>query len=355
MYRKVILMVLTKFRVFVEMMKGIGVMGPMFKQVKIFYRGNIIQTLKDEGWFEFLDQPRTLEELMEHFSYSDKVFLKEVVDILLEDGVVASVEDSKFKTIRPLNEAYVVPKAYGDVGKATWSSYARAVPGRLRGKFCEFSGGFSLYNWDELLSVKLYEVTRRCSFIFAKVRDRIGKFLDVGCGNGWGTSSIWSFYLNKGRFYPDTQMKIIGIDVDRNLLNIAREEFPRMVGKLVKPYRSLEEILGLKSYFPEFFEGSATKIPFNDESFDLVFASHVLHWTNAPKAIEEMLRVCKPGGVVFGAQATYPFANRYADLHTRVIDGAKGFFSKKDLFEWGLKFGAKNTAFMMPGFFKMNK
>ncbi len=348
-------MVLTKLRVFLEMMKGIGVMGPMFKQVKIFYRGNIIQTLKEAGWFDFLDQPRTLEELMENFRYTDKKFLTEVIDILVEDGVISLTDTVKYKTNRPVDETYVVPKAYGDVGKETWSSYAHAVPERLRGNFSEFSGGYNLYNWDELLSVKLYEVTRRCSFIFARARDRVGKFLDVGCGNGWGTSAIWSFYLNKGRFFPDTPMKVTGIDIDKNLLKIAREEFPRMVNKVLKPSRPKEQIQDFKAYFPEFIEGSATSIPFNDGSFDLVFASHILHWTNAPKAIEEMLRVCKPGGIVFGAQATYPFANRYADLHTRVIEGANGFFSKNDLLQWGTKFGAKTVGFMMPGFFKMSK
>ncbi len=150
-------------------------------------------------------------------------------------------------------------------------------------------------------------------------------------------------------------MKVTGIDIDKDLLRIASEEFPRMVSKVLKPSRSKEAIQELKAYYPEFVEGSATRIPYNDGSFDLVFASHILHWTNAPKAIEEMLRVCKPGGIVFGAQATDPFANRYADLHTRVIEGANGFFSKEDLLQWGTKFGAKTVGFMMPGFFKMSK
>ena len=46
-------------------------------------------------------------------------------------------------------------------------------------------------------------------------------------------------------------------------------------------------------------EGSAENLPYEDESFDVVYSSHVLEHVNSEKkALEEMKRVLKPGGVL---------------------------------------------------------
>jgi ubiquinone/menaquinone biosynthesis C-methylase UbiE len=58
-------------------------------------------------------------------------------------------------------------------------------------------------------------------------------------------------------------------------------------------------------------EGLATKLPFDDESFDLVYSFKVLaHVPEIREALAEMARVCAPGGVVL-AEFYNPHSVRY--------------------------------------------
>ncbi len=82
-------------------------------------------------------------------------------------------------------------------------------------------------------------------------------------------------------------------------------------------------------------------LPFNNESYDFIYASHVLeHVPNDRKAISEIRRVLKPGGIAvlpvpFVAEKTieYPEANPNEAYHMRApgydyIDRYKQVFSK---------------------------
>jgi len=71
-----------------------------------------------------------------------------------------------------------------------------------------------------------------------------------------------------------------------------------------------------------FTQGSAGRIPFADASFDVVFSNSVLHHLSNPtKAFEEMLRVIKPGGMVFvrdlrrPSRLAYPWHVRWYGRH----------------------------------------
>jgi 2-polyprenyl-3-methyl-5-hydroxy-6-metoxy-1,4-benzoquinol methylase len=53
-------------------------------------------------------------------------------------------------------------------------------------------------------------------------------------------------------------------------------------------------------------QGSITELPYAEESFDLVCAFDVVeHVEDDTKAVEELLRVCKPGGLVFMTVPAY--------------------------------------------------
>ncbi len=90
------------------------------------------------------------------------------------------------------------------------------------------------------------------------------KILDIGCG--------------KGRFSEIFFMKganIFGIDPSEKLLKEARE----------------------KSFGKSFISGSATDLPFSDNTFDCVFCIEVLeHVPDFRKAVREMVRVLKRNG-----------------------------------------------------------
>jgi ubiquinone/menaquinone biosynthesis C-methylase UbiE len=93
-----------------------------------------------------------------------------------------------------------------------------------------------------------------------------GRVLEIGLGSGMNLP-----------FYPAAATEIFGLDPHPQLLAMARA---RERGLLVTAY-----------------EGSAESIPLDDRSFDTV----VMTWTlcsipDAPRALQEVRRVLKPGG-----------------------------------------------------------
>ena len=94
-----------------------------------------------------------------------------------------------------------------------------------------------------------------------------GKILDVGCGTGRLLADL-----------PPKRFQRYGIDTSAGMLSQARG----------------------KGHGMHFRQGSATEIPFENNSFDVVFGAAVLHHIaekNAvAQAIAEMVRVTKKGG-----------------------------------------------------------
>lgn len=90
------------------------------------------------------------------------------------------------------------------------------------------------------------------------------RLLDVGCGTGWSSY-----------FFAERGFQVTGID-----LNLDAFQSP------------LHDRL-------TFIEGSALDLPFEDKAFDVVCSYQALeHMPDPQKALEEMCRVCAPGGVV---------------------------------------------------------
>jgi ubiquinone/menaquinone biosynthesis C-methylase UbiE len=96
------------------------------------------------------------------------------------------------------------------------------------------------------------------------------KLLDQGCGGGRYTVA-WKLLGTK---------ECIGLDFSDIGLEDARARI------------EIAEIPNVK-----FVKGSVLDMPFNDNSFDIVFSNGVLHHTdNWKKGVKEQLRVLKPGG-----------------------------------------------------------
>jgi len=100
------------------------------------------------------------------------------------------------------------------------------------------------------------------------------KILDVGCGEG---RHIFGSLQNFKDVY------CVGYDQDIPSLNICND--------------GLEFFKELDTGSTIFVQGSVYTLPFEDNSFDLVFCSEVLeHLENYDHAIQEIYRVLKPGG-----------------------------------------------------------
>jgi len=115
--------------------------------------------------------------------------------------------------------------------------------------------------WSRQLSLRFVE--------FAGVSDG-ERILDVGCGTG---------SLTRTMLESADVKSIVGVDLADIYLESARQTIrdPRV----------------------DFKTGDATSLPFADKSFDRAFAMLVLHFVpDAKKAVDEMRRVVRSGGVV---------------------------------------------------------
>ncbi|MCY0900573.1 MAG: methyltransferase domain-containing protein [Firmicutes bacterium] len=118
-------------------------------------------------------------------------------------------------------------------------------------------------------------ITKRVDFV-----DFIGiapgmQVLEIGCGDGILTVDG---HL-AARVGPTG--RVIAIDPSMSMLLRAQK-------------KAREADLG----WVEFLQGRVEELPFADGTFDVVIAAAVLHLTDIPRALQEMRRVVRPGGIV---------------------------------------------------------
>lgn len=120
-----------------------------------------------------------------------------------------------------------------------------------------------------------------------------GRVLDVGMGE----CACMAFYLaNKGFI-------VTGIDRSPHAVHCARRN-------------------AIKKHFKGSFfarRADATKLPFDDNSFDIVVSFHSLHHIARPTvALREMFRVCRPGGKVLISDLNPTGSKLYKHKHNAV-------------------------------------
>ena len=96
------------------------------------------------------------------------------------------------------------------------------------------------------------------------------RVLDVGCGSGWATRMLAEYAFN-GR--------VTGIDISDEMIRVARESSQSQTNV-------------------DFEIASAEQLPFRDHEFTHAFSMESLYYyRNIPKALKEIHRVLKPGGL----------------------------------------------------------
>jgi ubiquinone/menaquinone biosynthesis C-methylase UbiE len=153
--------------------------------------------------------------------------------------------------------------------------------------------------------------------------------LEIGCGRGIGVEVI---------FQQFGAARVTAVDIDPRMIDLARRRLSS-----IAPHR-----LNLAV-------GSATAIPASDESFDAVFDFGILHHVPEwQKAVREIARVLRPGGLFFFEEVTtqalqrwlyrtffdHPAENRFdveafeAELarNTIMVQGAVESIVSKDFF-----------------------
>lgn len=109
--------------------------------------------------------------------------------------------------------------------------------------------------------------------------------LDVGVGFG---NSLWNL---DQKFHPE---KIIGLDVDPQVLNTAQKQAQRCTADV------------------ELIECNAMRIKLPDNSVDMLFCHQTFHHlVDHDVAIREFYRVLKPGGILLFAESTRKYIHSW--------------------------------------------
>lgn len=110
--------------------------------------------------------------------------------------------------------------------------------------------------WDDMIPLRKY----------TKNGDHV---LDIGCGTG-------RLY----QLFEDMSIAYVGLDQSKNLLKFAKKEYPK----------------------GRFILGEMTKLPFEDNEFNIIYCIATFHHLPDQKArikaLEEMKRVLKPEGLI---------------------------------------------------------
>jgi ubiquinone/menaquinone biosynthesis C-methylase UbiE len=308
------------------------------RQVDGIFRYFILETLRNEGLFDHLKEPRSYSQILAEFGYVDSAYTTYLFDVLTSDKPnILQKEDGlyRFNGDAPLPQLdQVITKTNKQVHNFILMAQGMAgylVP-RLRDEPVEFTDSFEadgrqlLSKFDQTIGADIYSNLRRASFAYlgdaALGRLRGGRVLEVGCGSGHSTAELW---LKLGG-----EAQIDGIDPVQGMLELAEQYFSDLLNGLDPSHPPLTD-----ANRPRFQEAGATDLPFEDSCFDAVWSPFVFHWTADPeKAIRETLRVLKPGGLIFGLQPIKPLANPYFDLIVRANGESYGFFWAEDFRRW---------------------
>ena len=146
--------------------------------------------------------------------------------------------------------------------------------------------------------------------------------------------------------------QIVAIDPVRGLLDLAEEQFVEIVNE--STLRGVPPLTDENR--PSFHLMNAMRLDFPDESFDVVYHSLILHWVASPqRAIQEMARVLKPGGLGVWHADTRPRASSWQNLMFTVHEGVHGVFWEEEFRRWYEKEGVTLSIASPAGVFKGRK
>lgn len=155
-----------------------------------------------------------------------------------------------------------------------------------------------------------------CSYLELLPSKHYEKILELGCGIGYQSA-----------FLSKIATKVVATDLDDENLEAHAPGMQQARVLLNRLDVNNVDLVGC----------SAEELPFADDSFDLVYSSHVLeHIPDQKKALREIYRVLRPGGIHFCVVPTttekvYAFFNFYTYLAGRAYHHlVHKLFSKKE-------------------------
>jgi SAM-dependent methyltransferase len=324
---------ITRLRIMWQLATRVGPVGRAMQSISVIVRYRILQVLEELGVFAYLREPHTYAEILARFNFEDNDYTRLVFDTLIDEkeGVLTKNDATyQLHTDPPIPAweefATTVPEVALNLPNV--KSFVTFIVPRMRGESIELPSRLdqernALLTFDDTLNNKLYDGLRLASYTWARpyMGDLHGKtLLDVGCGAGRETAHLWHLFGG--------QVKITAIDPVNPFIEMASERFIHYLEEFQPSVIASEN-------HPTFHQMSAMALDFPDNSFDMVFFSAMLHWTPDPQqVIGEMLRVLKPGGIVFGTATHRPMTSPFVDIFVRVNEDVHGFFTYDQVAGW---------------------
>ena len=153
--------------------------------------------------------------------------------------------------------------------------------------------------------------------------------------------------ITKGRFLPEHQILDAGCGKGRNLYWFSQNSYPYLFGVDQK----FDCIRDLKVKYPELADNlhvsAVEKMPFEEEQFDRIICSAVLHFAKSEahfwEMIAEMWRVLKPEGMLFIRMTAIfgleKLAKPIGEGVYQIPDGTNRFLLTRSLLnEWETRF-----------------
>lgn len=343
----------------VTILLGVGSAIRLGRQADELFRFHVLDALAKEGVLDYLKEPRTYGQILAEFGFVDSQYTRELFDILVTDKHPILLKEENLFRLNPNESLPDLRQTIARTDKRIRDTYlmaqgiARYIPNRLRDQMVEFTDSFEQYgrqllvNFNKVLGLQVYSAIRNGAFALLTAEERRwlhGKtLLDVGCGSGRETAELW--IKLKGN------VRITAVDAVAPMLELAQQNFAAMLDDIQPSHPALT-----KENEPVFKQANATHLPFEDNSFDAIFYSLLLHWTSDPRrAIEEFVRVVKPGGLIFGSQGCKPYFNPYFDVVIRTNQNSYGVFWPEEYRRWYAQHGLEVEMLTPAGLFRIRK
>jgi ubiquinone/menaquinone biosynthesis C-methylase UbiE len=339
------------------MLSAIGPGMKAGRQIDEIFRYYILHALDEVGVFKFLEQPRTYGEILANFGFIDSTYTRDIINTLTKDKDPAIIQEEDFYQrnhdvpIPDLQTVLAAAPGRLHVGRFLGEGLYENILDRLRQDDLDLEGVFVrddqrlVTNLKQLLESPLYTKVRIGCFDLLPNAQRNWldgkKLLEIGCGNGYETAELW--------LHTQGCVKITGVDLVPNMIEMAEEKFTSYLERANQDHISLTS-----QNMPTFKVGDVMNLEFDDNSFDASYTMLVLHWVPDPeRAIREIIRVVKPGGLIFGAQPYKPYINPYVDLIIRSSRNSNGFFWKEDFIQWFREYGLQTEIVTPAGIFRV--
>lgn len=132
-------------------------------------------------------------------------------------------------------------------------------------------------NFANLKPVSKIRFSRKAKSILGLTKNKKAKILDLGCGTG-----ILSKYILK----QNPKAQIYGIDISPKAIAIAKREMRKVKNA-------------------KFVVGDTGKLPYKDNTFDVVAGNSILHHIPLEEAIPEIIRVSKKGAKIWFSEPNF--------------------------------------------------